>query len=84
MSVLDNFQEWKNFLSERVNQAQSLGMDNQSINDIAYELGDYLAKDINPQNEQELLLRDLWNVAGPTEQKMMAELMVKLVSDGKQ
>lgn len=83
MSVLDNFQEWKNFLSERVNQAQSLGMDNQSINDIAYELGDYLAKDINPQNEQELLLRDLWNVAGPEEQKTIAELMVKLVSDGK-
>lgn len=83
MSVLDNFQEWKNFLSERVNQAQSLGMDNQSINDIAYELGDYLAKDINPQNEQELLLRDLWKVAGPQEQKTIAELMVKLVSDGK-
>lgn len=83
MSVLDNFQEWKNFLSERVNQAQGLGMDNQSINDIAYELGDYLAKDINPQNEQELLLRDLWNVAGPQEQKTIAELMVKLVSDGK-
>lgn len=83
MSTLENFQEWKNFLSERVNQAQNLGMDNQSINEIAYELGDYLAKDINPQNEQELLLRDLWKVADQSQQQTMAELMVKLVSDGK-
>ncbi|SDY48775.1 DUF3243 domain-containing protein [Thermoactinomyces sp. DSM 45892] len=84
MSVLDDFQEWKGFLSERVGQARSLGMDDNSIQDIAYELGDYLAKDVQPQNEQELLLRDLWKVAGPEEQKMMAELMVKMVSDGKQ
>ena len=27
MSVLDNFQDWKNFLSQRVEQAQGMGMD---------------------------------------------------------
>lgn len=81
MSVLDNFQEWKNFLSERVNQAESLGMDQESIQDLAYQLGDYLARDIDPKNTQERLLKDLWDVASEEEQRMMAGLMVKLVDN---
>lgn len=83
MSVLDNFQDWKNFLSERVNQAQKLGMDQQTISDLAYQLGDYLAKDVSPQNAQEQLLKDLWQVANEDEQRTMAGLMVRLVNDGK-
>ncbi|RAL26371.1 DUF3243 domain-containing protein [Thermoflavimicrobium daqui] len=83
MSVLENFQEWKNFLSERVNQAQGLGMDQNTISDLAYQLGDYLAKDVDPKNEQERLLQELWSVASEEEQKTIAGLMVKMVNDGK-
>jgi len=83
MSVLDNFQDWKNFLASRVDQAEKMGMDHETISDLAYQLGDYLAKDINPQNVQEKLLKDLWDVANEEEQRMMAGLMVKLVDDGR-
>ncbi|MBA4542254.1 DUF3243 domain-containing protein [Thermoactinomyces daqus] len=83
MSVLDNFQEWKNFLAERVDQAKGMGMNANTISDLAYQLGDYLAKDIDPQNDQERLLKDLWSVADENEQRVMAGLMVKLVDDGK-
>jgi hypothetical protein len=83
MSVLNNFQEWKNFLSNRVNQAERMGMDPETISDLAYQLGDYLAKDINPQNPEERLLKDLWGVADEEEQRVMAGLMVKLVDSNK-
>lgn len=81
MSVLDNFGEWKGFLANRLQQAEGLGMDRESISDLAYQLGDYLAQDINPQNEQERLLKDLWDVADEQEQRTMANLMVKLVDN---
>jgi hypothetical protein len=85
MSVLDNFQEWKDFLHRRVNQAENLGMDRDSITNVAYYLGDYLAKGIDPKNPQESVLRDLWSVADEGEQKVIAGLMVKLVDgDGTQ
>ncbi|WP_044642778.1 DUF3243 domain-containing protein [Risungbinella massiliensis] len=81
MSVLDNFGEWKGFLANRLQQAEGLGMDRESISDLAYQLGDYLAQDINPQNEQERLLKDLWDVADEQEQRTMANLMIKLVDN---
>jgi len=83
MSVLDNFQDWKEFLHNRVDQAHQLGMSDQDIKDLAYQLGDYLAKDVDPQNTQERLLKDLWSVADENEQQTIASLMVKMVNDGK-
>lgn len=79
MSVLQNFDEWKKFLKDRVEQASDLGMDKATIQDLAYEIGDYLAKDVDPKNEQERLLKELWDVADENEQRVMADLMVKLV-----
>ncbi|WP_017753825.1 DUF3243 domain-containing protein [Calidifontibacillus oryziterrae] len=79
MSVLDNFEQWKDFLEDRLNQAKSNGMDQDTISNIAVEVGDYLAKQVDPKNDEERLLAELWKVATPEEQKSIANMMVKLV-----
>lgn len=84
MSVLDNWQQWKDFLGNRLHQAESDGMNNEVINDIAYQVGDYLAKQIDPKNEQERILADLWSVANEEEQHAIASMMVKLVQNNGQ
>ncbi len=79
MTVLNNFDDWKKFLSDRVAQAENLGMDKSTIHDLAYEIGDYLSQDVDPKNEQERLLKELWDCADENQQRVVAELMVKLV-----
>lgn len=81
MSILDNWHQWKDFLGDRLDQAQDQGMNNQVINDIAYQVGDYLAKEVDPKNEQERVLADLWSVANEEEQRAIASIMVKLVQN---
>ncbi|TCS83016.1 DUF3243 domain-containing protein [Tepidibacillus fermentans] len=79
MSVLDNFQNWKQFLNERVDQAQGMGLDNDTISNLAYQIGDYLAKQVDPKNEEERLLKDLWDHSNEEQQKVLAQIMVQLV-----
>lgn len=79
MSVLDNWQQWKDFLGERLDHGQEQGMNKDTINNLAYEIGDYLAKQVEPKNDQERILADLWSVASEEEQHAIANLMVKLV-----
>lgn len=79
MSVLDNFEQWKDFLQDRMNQAKNNGMDQGTISDIAAEVGDYLASEVQPKNPEQKLLAELWNVASEEEQQAMANIMVKLV-----
>ncbi|MDQ0270156.1 DUF3243 domain-containing protein [Cytobacillus purgationiresistens] len=79
MSVLDNWQQWKDFLGDRLHQSEEQGMNHSTVNEIAYEIGDYLAKQVEPKNDQEKILADLWSVADEQEQHAIANLMVKLV-----
>lgn len=81
MSVLENWHEWKNFLGDKLNQATNAGMDNDVINNMAYQVGDYLASKVDPKNEQERVLSDLWSVASEEEQRAIASMMVKLVQN---
>lgn len=79
MSVLDNFEQWKDFLAARLQQAQQQGLSQQVIADVAYQIGDYLAKQVDPKNPEERLLADLWSVADEQEQHAIANMMIKLV-----
>ena len=79
MSILDNFSQWKDFLNQRVDKAQAAGVDDQTIQSIAYQIGDYLANNVDPQNNEERLLKELWEAGNEQEQKILAGLMVKLV-----
>ncbi|NEU29309.1 DUF3243 domain-containing protein [bacterium LRH843] len=81
MSVLDNWEQWKDFLGDRLNQAQDQGMSQNVISDVAFQVGEYLSQQVDPKNDQERVLSDLWNVASEDEQKAIANVMVKLVQN---
>lgn len=79
MSVLENFKNWKEFLSNRVEQAERAGMSDETMENIAVEIGDYLSKHVSTENKEQQILKDLWEVADKEEQKVIASLMIKLV-----
>ncbi|MFP3124041.1 DUF3243 domain-containing protein [Ectobacillus funiculus] len=79
MSVLDNWDQWKGFLGERLNAAEGKNVDGNSINEMAYRIGDYLANEVEARNPEERVLADLWKVADEQEQHTIANLMLKIV-----
>jgi Protein of unknown function (DUF3243) len=81
MSVLDNWKQWEDFLADRLHQAQNEGMSEGAISALALQIGDYLAGQVEPKNEQERILADLWSVADKEEQQAIANIMVKLVQN---
>lgn len=81
MSVLDNWNQWKDFLGDRLHQGESQGLDQSTITNIATEIGDYLANQVQPKNDQEKVLSDLWSVASDQEKHAIASVMVKLVDN---
>ncbi|MER2115852.1 MAG: DUF3243 family protein, partial [Solibacillus isronensis] len=45
------------------------------------QIGEYLAKNVDPQNEQERVLSDLWSVAEKDEKQAIASCIMKLVQN---
>lgn len=81
MSVLENFRDWKEFLGERVGQAMEAGMESDTIQNVAYQIGGYLAEQVDPKNDQERLLKQLWDAGDDEQKRALASLMVKLVQN---
>jgi hypothetical protein len=79
MSVLDNFSTWKDFLANKMSEAKEHGMSSDAMTSVAQHVGDYLSRHVEPENEEERVLHDLWHAASPEEQKAIASSMMKLV-----
>src|SRR5699024_4606471 len=78
MSVLDNYNTWKEFLANRLQQAQQQGMSQETISNVAYEIGDDLASSVVVKNDETKVLRELWNAASAEEQEDLANTLVQL------
>ena len=66
MGILQNWDQWTSFLG-------------QQVSDASVQIGEYLAKNVDPQNEQERVLSDLWSVAEKDEKQAIASCVMKLV-----
>jgi uncharacterized protein with von Willebrand factor type A (vWA) domain len=80
-TVLETFEKWKAFLAERVDQAKAVGMSEEMIAKLAYQIGEFLEEKVDPKNGEERLLKELWRVGSDEEKKTLARLMVKLVDE---
>ncbi|MBX5437158.1 MAG: DUF3243 domain-containing protein [Alicyclobacillaceae bacterium] len=78
MDVLENFEEWKQFLGTQIDRAQAMGMSKDQIARVAEHIGDFLAHKVDPKNVQQRLLKQMWDVANEDEQQAIARVMVKL------
>ncbi|TCZ80024.1 DUF3243 domain-containing protein [Paenibacillus albiflavus] len=79
MSVMNVFDKWKDFLGDKIDQAERSGMGDEMINKAAYHIGDFLSDKVEPKNSEEKVLKDLWDAGSEDEQRTLARLMVKMV-----
>jgi hypothetical protein len=77
-TVLNNFDTWKKFLGDRVAAAKRLGMDEDAMGKLAYEIGEFLDQRVDPKNDEQRVLKELWDAGDESERKTMANLMIKL------
>jgi len=78
--ILSSFEGFKDYLSEKVEKADKLGLNEEQIAKAAQKVGDYLAAKEEPRNREEKLLQELWKAGNEEEQHKLAHLLVKLVS----
>ncbi|MCR8656324.1 DUF3243 domain-containing protein [Paenibacillus endoradicis] len=77
-TVLDQFESWKDFLKDRVAQGKTLGLSEETISNLAYEIGSFLDERVDPKNNEQAVLKQLWDVGDDSDRHAIAKLMVKL------
>lgn len=78
MQTLENWDKWKETLGKAVDICETVGMSNKTINNIAEKVGTFLSNNIEPHNDEERLLKELWDVSDDNDKKVLAKLIVKI------
>ncbi|WP_419955283.1 DUF3243 domain-containing protein [Neobacillus niacini] len=76
---LTSFDDFREYLSGKVNLGKKLGMDEEQLANSAQKVADYLAAKESPKNTEERLLQELWKVGTEEEQHKLAHMLVRLV-----
>ncbi|MFC6331098.1 DUF3243 domain-containing protein [Paenibacillus septentrionalis] len=77
-TVLDQFDSWKKFLKDRVAQGKNMGLSEDTITNLAYEIGSFLDERVDPKNNEQAILKQLWDCGDESDRHTIAKLMVKL------
>lgn len=81
--ILESFDQWKQFLSDRVTEAKASGASESTIANAAAGIGSFLSQKVDPRNREQRLLKELWDAGSQQEQHALASMITKMVSDGK-
>lgn len=76
--ILGDFNEFRTYLSKRVQLGKTAGLNEEQLAKTAEKVAGYLAENVTPRNKQEQLLKELWKVGSEEEQHSLAHMLVKL------
>lgn len=77
--ILDNFNRFKSYLSDKVQMGERMGMDEHQLASAAEKVANYLARNEEPQNREQHLLKEMWIIADEDERHKLAHVLVRLV-----
>ena len=76
--ILENFNHFKSYLSNRIELADHLGLNEEQMAVITEKIANYLSNHEDPRNSEEKLLQELWRVGTKEEQHQLAHMLLRL------
>ena len=77
--ILANFTQFKQYLAEKVELGENMGLSEEKLAKTTELVANYLAKHENPRNREENVLMELWKSGSKEEQHTLAHMLLKMV-----
>jgi hypothetical protein len=79
MEIMDNWHDWKKTLGKAVDLGETVGMSDKTITSLSEKVGTYLSNHVQPHNDEERLLKEMWDIADDKDREVLAKIVVKMV-----
>lgn len=77
--ILENFNRFKQYLSDKVELGENLGLSDEKLAKTTEIVANYLANHEEPRNREEYLLMELWKSGSEEEQRVLSRLLLEMV-----
>lgn len=79
MANMEDWGQWKKVLGKAVDLGETIGMSDKNITNAAEKIGTFLSNTVDPRNDEERLLKQMWDAADEKDRHVLAKLIVKIV-----
>jgi hypothetical protein len=78
MASMKDWGDWKSMLGKAVDLGETVGMSDKNITNVAEKVGTFLSNNVDPRNDEERLLKEMWDAADEKDRGVLAKLIVKI------
>ncbi len=77
--ILENFNQFKQYLAEKIELGEKMGLSEEKLAKTTELIANYLAKHEDPRNREEKILMELWNSGSKEQQHTLAHMLLEMV-----
>lgn len=81
--TLGEWDKWKETLSKAANLGETVGLSEDTVDGIAFRVGNALSSAVDPENREQRLLQQLWKAGDDEDRRVLAKLIVNMVQNDK-
>ena len=78
MASINEWGNWKKTLGKAVDLGETVGLSDKNITNIAEKIGTFLSNNVDPRNDEERLLKEMWDAADESDRDVLAKLIVRI------
>ena len=78
MEIGHDWHKWKNVMGAAAKLGERIGLSEETIEDAATKIGDFLANNFDPANDEQRLLKELWENGTEKEKHELASMISKM------
>lgn len=75
-----DWDKWKKTLGKAINIGHKVGLKDETLINIGSKLGDFLDWNIEPENREQRVIKEMWDIADEEEQKTLTKLLIRMVT----
>ncbi len=79
VSMINDWEKWKKTLHNAVSVGETVGLSEHTITNIGTKVGEFLASNVDPENPQQRVLKELFDSANKAEQEILTGVIIKMI-----
>ena len=79
INILNDFDKWKKTLYNAISMGETVGLSEDTITNLGTKIGEFLASNVDPENPQQRLLKELFEVSNKEEKETLTAVIIKMI-----
>ncbi|QVK18158.1 DUF3243 domain-containing protein [Mycoplasmatota bacterium] len=79
VETIKDFDKWKSTLHKVIHFSEKLNLSEDTITDIGKKVGDFLMNNVETENKEQKLLKQLWEVGTQEERHSLTHMLIKMI-----